>query len=169
MEQNRFDPVDITGIQNRLLLATGTSQELDEMLQSFMIEAVEQLRLDNFYVYLLKSDSAATGDCNDTRCFQYHLSYADGYNWLPHSHGSVGEALDTLCPGSDQRARIVAIDGLRYLLYSLENVGAVILEVGQDHLTVEIANALIPVMLLAQAAARRCITGISALAISTER
>jgi len=158
VEQNRFNPVDITGIQNRLLLATGASQELDEMLQSFMVEAVEQLRLDNFYVYLLKSDSPASRECNDTRCFQYHLSYADGSNWLPHSHGNVGSALDTLCPGSEQHARIVVVDGLRYLLYGLENVGAAILETGRDHLSVEIANALIPVMQRLAAACSSSIT-----------
>jgi diguanylate cyclase (GGDEF)-like protein len=158
VEQNRLNPVDITGIQNRLLLAIGASQELDEMLQSFMVEAVEQLKLDNFYVYLLKSDSAASPECNDTRCFQYHLSYADGNNWLPHSHGNVGAALDTLCPGSEQRARIVAFDGLRYLLFGLENVGAVIFEAGQNHLSVEIANALIPVMQRLAAACSSSIT-----------
>ena len=62
VQNNELIPADITGIQNRLLLATGTSQDLDEMLQSFMVEAVAQLRLANVYVYLLDRDRSGNGN-----------------------------------------------------------------------------------------------------------
>ena len=60
MEDNQFNNIKFAGIQNALLLATGTSQDLDEMLQSFIIAAVEQLKLNNIHVYLLDAINVGT-------------------------------------------------------------------------------------------------------------
>jgi diguanylate cyclase (GGDEF)-like protein len=147
VEQNRFDPADITGIQNRLLLATGTSHDLDEMLQAFMTEAVKQLKLSNIYVYLLDPGSAGSDTGNTTPGVNYHLSYADGYNWLPHSHSDVQATLNRLCPVSDEPLGTVEVESLRYFIYCLKNIGAVIFEVGHGNsFAVETAHALTPVM-----------------------
>ncbi len=123
-----------------------------------MVAAVEQLKLDNVHVYLLQADGVEPRESGGTRCFQYHLSYADCHYGLPHSHGNVQAALDTLCPASGHQARIASIQGLYYYIYALENVGAVVLETGQNHIPVEIANALIPVM---RHLAVNCASGIT--------
>ena len=146
MEHNQFDPADVTGIQNKLLLATGTSQDLDEMLQSFMAAAVEQLKLDNAYVYLLQSDGSASGSSSEPSCFQYHLSYADGHTRLPHQDSKVEAALSRLCPSQEEPLDIVETGGLRYFIYSLKDIGALVFEVGHDDFPTQIANTLTPVM-----------------------
>ena len=89
MENTLFDPADITGIQNKLLLATGTSEDLDEMLQSFMIAATEQLKLSNVYFYLLDSVYAKSDNKAKISGFNYYVSYADSQNRLPHLHDQI--------------------------------------------------------------------------------
>ena len=146
VDNNRFDPADITEIQNKLLLATGTSQDLDEMLQSFMIEAVGQLTLDNVYVYLLESVHSGSDGSTDNPCFHYHLSYADGRARLPHSHSEVEAALNRLCPCNEEPLEIIEAEGLRYFIYCLKNIGAIVFEIEHGDFPVDMANALTPVM-----------------------
>ncbi len=158
MDKNRFNPADITGIQNKLLLATGTSQDLDEMLQSFMIEAVGQLQLDNVYVYLLESVDAAADRSTDNPCFNYHLSYADGHARLPDSYSEVESSLKKLCPCDEEPVDIIEVDGLLYFIYCLRNIGAVILEIKHGDFPVNMANSLTPVMHRLALACSHCLT-----------
>ena len=145
MDENRLNPADHTAIQNTLLLATGTSQHLDEMLQAFMVEAVAQLDLRNVYVYLLDAIDAAGADAG-TGCFHFHLSYADGQSQPPHNHGEIESVLGSLCQSSDEPLQGVDKDGLQYLIYALKDVGAIVFEADHNRLPSETVNALIPVM-----------------------
>ncbi len=157
MENNRFNPADYTVIQNKLLLATGTSQHLDEMLQAFMIEAVAQLGLRNIYVYLLDSIDAASADTG-TACCHFHLSYADGGSEPPHAHADVEAALRQLCPRNDEPLQDVKTDELQYFIYCLNEVGAILFEIDHGVLPAEMANALTPVMYRLALASSNCIT-----------
>lgn len=155
MENTQFDPADITRIQNKLLLATGTSEDLDEMLQSFMIAATEQLKLSNVYVYLLDSVSAKSDDnANDSGCY-YYLSYADSQNQLPHMHDRIQSSLKQFFPCDKEAVDIVEIDGLHYLMYSLKHTGAIIFELKHNGFQ---ASLLTPVMNRLALACSMCIS-----------
>jgi diguanylate cyclase (GGDEF)-like protein len=143
MENTQFDPADITGIQNKLLLATGTSEDLDEMLQSFMMAASEQLKLSNVHVYLLDSVSAKSGNNAKDSDFNYYLSYADSQNPLPHLHARIQSSLKQLFPCDEEAVDIFEIDGLHYLMYCLKHTGAIIFELKHN---VFQASMLMPVM-----------------------
>lgn len=158
MEKNRFDPADITGIQNKLLLASGTSQDLDEMLQSFMAAAIEQLGLHNVYVYLLEPSGTVSDRNRDNTCFNYHLSYADSNACLPHYHSEVGAALNKLCPCSEEPLDIVEVASLQYFIYCLKDIGAIVLESDHRDFPSNLANALTPVMYRLAMACANCQT-----------
>jgi diguanylate cyclase (GGDEF)-like protein len=155
MENTQFDPADITGIQNRLLLAIGTSEDLDEMLHPFMVAATEQLKLSNVYLYLLDSVSARPDSKTDGSGFSYYLSHTDSQNTLPHLHARIQSALKQLFPCKDDAADIVEIDGLHYLMYCLKQVGAIILELKHSGFP---ANMLTPVMHRLAMACSSCIS-----------
>ena len=143
MENTQFDPADFTEIQNKLLLATGTSEDLDEMLQSFMIAATEQLKLSNVYVYLLDSVSAKSDNNAKDSGFNFYLSYADSQNQLPHLHARIQSSLKQFIPCDEEAVDIVEIDGLHYLMYCLKKTGAIIFELKHNGFQ---ASMLTPVM-----------------------
>ncbi len=155
MENTQFDPADITAIQNKLLLATGTSEDLDEMLQSFMITASEQLKLSNVYFYLLDSVSAKSDNKADDSGFNFSLSYAGSQNQLPHLHARIQSSLKQLFPCDEEAVDIVEIDGLQYLMYSLKQVGAIIFELKHNGFP---ASMLTPVMNRLALACSTCIS-----------
>lgn len=158
MENTQFNPADFTGIQNELLLATGTSENLDEMLQSFMITAAEQLELSNVYVYLLDSVYTESSSTTDNSVFHYYLSYADSHNQLPHLHAQIGSSLKQLCPCDEEPLDIVEIDGLQYFIYCLKHIGAIILEFEHRDFPVNMANVLTPVMYRLALACSTCLS-----------
>jgi diguanylate cyclase (GGDEF)-like protein len=143
MENTQFDPADFTEIQNKLLLATGTSEDLDEMLQSFMIAATEQLKLSNVYVYLLDSVSTKSDNNAKDSGFNFYLSYADSQNQLPHLHARIQSSLKQFIPCDEEAVDIVEIDGLHYLMYCLKKTGAIIFELKHNGFQ---ASMLTPVM-----------------------
>ena len=155
MENTQFDPADITGIQNKLLLATGTSEDLDEMLQSFMIAATEQLKLSNVYVYLLDTVSTKSDDDANDSGFHYYLSYADSQNQLPHMHARIQTSLKQFFPCDEEAVDIVEIDGLHYLMYCLKHTGAIIFELKHNGFQ---ASLLTPVMNRLASACSMCIS-----------
>ncbi|UCB54922.1 MAG: EAL domain-containing protein [Thiotrichales bacterium] len=158
MENNPSNPADISAVQNKLLLATGNSQDLDAMLQAFMTAATEQLGLDNVYVYLLDGLDDSSIGSEEPACFHYHLGFADTCNQLPHKYDAVGSALDQLCRNDENALEITQTEGPQYLIYRLENIGAIIFETGNGEFPANIASELIPVMhRLAQASAT-CLT-----------
>jgi diguanylate cyclase (GGDEF)-like protein len=146
VENTQFNPADFTAIQNKLLLATGTSENIDEMLQSFMIAATEQLKLSNAYVYLLDSAHAESDSNTDNSTFHYYLSYADNHKQLPHLHAQIESSLKRLCPCNEEPLDIVEIDGLQYFIYCLKNIGAIIFEFEHKDFPLNMANVLTPVM-----------------------
>ena len=158
MENSQYDPADITGIQNQLLLATGTSEDLDEMLQSFMIAATEQLKLSNVHVYLLDSISTKSDNETDGSDFNYYLSHVDSQNQLPHLHDRFQPSLRQLFPCDEEAVNIVEIDGLQYLVYCLKHTGAIIFELKHRNFTANLANTLIPVMSRLALACSTCFT-----------
>ena len=155
MDNTQFDPADITEIQNQLLLAIGTSEDLDEMLHPFMIAATEQLKLSNVYIYLLDSASAKSDSKVHDSSFYYYLSYADSHNQLPHLHARIQLSLKKLFPCKEDAVDIVEIDGMHYLMYCLKHVGAIIFE--HKH-TGFPANMLTPVMHRLALASSICIS-----------
>jgi len=155
MENTQFDPADITGIQNKLLLATGTSEDLDEMLQSFMIAATEQLKLSNVYVYLLDTVSTKSDDDANDSGFHYYLSYADSQNQLPHMHARIQSSLKQFFPCDEETVDIVEIDGLHYLMYCLKHTGAIIFELKHNGFQ---ASLLTPVLNRLASACSMCIS-----------
>ncbi len=155
MENPKFDPADITGIQNRLLLATGTSEGLDEMLQAFMVAATEQLGLSNVYVYLLDAVYAKSDHNKDDSGFNYYLSHTDSQNQLPHLHTRIQSSLKQFLPCDEEAVDIAEIDGQQYLMYCLINTGAIIFELNSDGFP---ADMLTPVMHRLALACSTCIS-----------
>ena len=146
MENNPFNPAELIEIQNKLLLASGTSQDLEAMLHAFMSAAVEQLGSNNAYVYLLaplNDDS----DCErNSSGFHYYLSHTDSRNQLPHLHKIVASSLNDIYPGEDEPLDIVAVNELQYFIYCLKDFGAMVLEFEHGAFPVDLAHALTPVM-----------------------
>jgi len=157
VENTLFNPADFTEIQNKLLLATGTSENLDEMLHAFMIAATDQLILSNAYVYLLDSVYAESGNKTDDLCFHYYLSYADSHSQLPHLHAQVETSLKQLCPCDEEPLDIIEIDGLQYFIYCLKHIGAIIFEFEHRDFPLNMANILTPVMYRLALACSTCL------------
>jgi len=158
MEYTQFDPADITEIQNKLLLATGTSEDFDEMLQSFMVAATEQLKLSNIHVYLMDSVSAKSDNKVQDSGFNYYLSYADSQNQLPHLHGQIQSSLKQLFPCDEEPVDIVEIDGLQYLICCLKHIGVIIFEFKHRDFPAGMASMLTPVMQRLAQACSICIS-----------
>ena len=113
MENKPFNTVEFAAIQNVLLLATGTSHDLEEMLQAFMDTAVEQLKLSNVYVYILDSVNAGAVSKDETHGFHYYLSYADNQTRLPHFDDNLAHTLKLIYPCNEKALDIVEVDGLQ--------------------------------------------------------
>ena len=157
MENQHFNTVDFTAIQNALLLSTGTSHDLEAMLQAFMVTAVEQLKLSNIYVYLqdkLKEGTVSTGDSVG---FHYYLSYADNHTRLPHFDENLAASLKNIYPCTKKALDIVEVDGMQYLVYCLNHVGAIVLEFKHNDFPVIMASQLSPVMTHLSQACSTCL------------
>jgi diguanylate cyclase (GGDEF)-like protein len=157
VEDTHFKPAALIGIQNSLLLATGNSHDLEEMLQSFMIAAVEQLDLTNAYVYLLGSTNDPASQINISG-FHYYLSYADKQSSLPHVHNKVEEALQQLYPCDTEALRLLEINGLHYFFFCLKQCGVIILECEHRGFTPKIFELLAPVIQKLALACVSCLT-----------
>ena len=155
MENTQFDPADITVIQNKLLLSIGSSENIDEMLQSFMITATEELELNNVHVYLLDAVSVKSDNKVKDSGFNYYLSYADSQNQLPHLHAQIQSSLKQLLPCNEEAVDIAEIDGMQYLMYCLKHAGAIIFEISHSGFP---ANMLTPVMHRLALACSTCIS-----------
>ena len=155
MENTQFDPADITVIQNKLLLSIGSSENIEEMLQSFMITATEELELNNVHVYLLDAVSAKSDNKAKNSGFNYYSSYADSQNQLPHLNAQIQSSLKQLLPCDEEAVDIAEIDGMQYLMYCLKHAGAIILEIKHSGFP---ANMLTPVMHRLALACSTCIS-----------
>ena len=155
MENTQFDPADITVIQNKLLLSIGSSENIDEMLQSFMITATEELELNNVHVYLLDAVSVKSDNKVKDSGFNYYLSYADSQNQLPHLNAQIQSSLKQLLPCDEEAVDIAEIDGMQYLVYCLKHAGAIIFEIRHSGFP---ANMLTPVMHRLALACSTCIS-----------
>jgi len=156
MENTQFDPADITGIQNELLLSIGSSEDLDEMLKSFMIAATEQLELNNVHVYLQEDSLPAISDNKtDDSDLNYYLSHAESHNQLPHLYAQIQSSLKQIFPCDEEAVDVVEIDGLQYLMYCLKNIGAIIFELKHSGFP---ANMLTPVMHRLALSCSTCLT-----------
>ncbi|NNJ97317.1 MAG: hypothetical protein HKP12_09170, partial [Gammaproteobacteria bacterium] len=101
-ENIQFNPADFTGILNKMLLAIGKSQSLREMLQSFMMTAVNQLKLNNTYVYLLDTVNAGADKNQEASGFHYFLSYTDRQTPPPHQCAEVIWSFNELYPCAEE-------------------------------------------------------------------
>lgn len=158
MEEHHIKSVMFAGIQNALLMATGTSQDLEEMLQTFIIAAVEHLKLNNAYVYLLDTINAGTVSASDTSGFHYLLSYADNRSQLPHFHQQITSSLKNIYPCDNQSMDIVEVDEMQYFVYCLNDIGAIVLEFSHKDLPAVMASQLTPVMNRLAIACSTCLT-----------
>ena len=157
-ENIQFNPADFTGIVNKLLLATGTSQNLEEMLQSFMITAVEQLALNNVYFYLLDTIDTGAGHSQEANGFYYYLSYADNSDELPHLNDRIWSSLYELYPCDDEPLDTLEVNGRQYFIYCLKHTGVILFEFQHREFPVEMANVLTPVMHRLALACSSCLT-----------
>ena len=157
-ENIQYNHADFTGILNKLLLATGTSHSLEEMLQTFMVAAVEQLRLNNVYVYLLDTVNDRLDSSNESSGFHYYVSYSDSQAPLPHLNDRLRSSFDELYPCSDELMDIAEVDGRRYFIYCLKNIGIVLLEFSHRDFPLDLVNALTPVIRRLAMACSSCIT-----------
>jgi diguanylate cyclase (GGDEF)-like protein len=157
VKDTHFKPEALSRIQNNLLLATGTSQDLEEMLQAFMIAAVEQLELTNASVYLLNPADDADSDGSSSR-FHYYLSYADNQNILPHLHAWAEDAFEQIYPCDTEALKLVEIDGTHYFIFCLKQTGVIILECKHQGFTPKIFELLAPVMQRLAQACASCVT-----------
>ena len=157
-EKIQFNPADFTEILNKLLLATGTSQNLEEMLQAFMVSAVEQLGLSNVYIYLMDTVDTGTGISSQVHGFRHFLSYADNHDQLPHANDRIWTSLNKLYPCKAEPIDTVEADGKRYFIYCLKNIGVILLEFSHREFPAGMANGLTPVMHRLALACSSCIT-----------
>ena len=157
MENQHFNTADFTAIQNALLLSTGTSHDLEAMLQAFMVTAVEQLKLSNIYVYLLDKLKEGTVSTGDSAGFHYYLSYADNHTRLPHFDENLAASLKNIYPCTKKALDIAEVDGMQYLVYCLNHVGAIVLEFKHNNFPVIMASQLSPVMTHLSQACSTCI------------
>jgi diguanylate cyclase (GGDEF)-like protein len=158
VEKSHFNPEALTGIQNKLLLATGTSQDLEEMLQAFLVAAVEQLELSNAHVYLLDAVAADTEADSATTDFHYYLSYAHSQHELPHLHAKTEDAFSQIYPCDAEALRLVAIDGLHYFFFCLKQTGVIVFECEHQGFTPKIFELLAPVIQRLAQACAGCLT-----------
>jgi diguanylate cyclase (GGDEF)-like protein len=146
VENTFFNPEALTGIQNKLLLATGASQDLEEMLQSFMIAAVEQLELTNAHVYLTDAATQVADSNNGPSGFHYYLSYADRQAKSPHLLDQADSAFNQIYPCDTEALKFVDIDGLHYFFFCLKHCGIIVLECDHPGFTLKIFELLAPVI-----------------------
>ena len=158
VDNNQLNTSDFTGIQNALLLATGTNQDLEEMLQAFMVAAVDQLKLTNVYVYLLNTVNAATVSKSDASGFQFYLSYTDNNKQLPHLHQEVSLTLQKIYPCDKNAFDVVEVNGLQYIVYCLNYIGALIFELNHGNIPLMMVSQLNPVMPRLAMACSNCLT-----------
>jgi diguanylate cyclase (GGDEF)-like protein len=157
-EKVQFNHADFTEILNKLLMATGTSHDLEAMLQCFMMVAVEQLKLNNAYVYLLDTVDAGADKNQEVSGFHYYLSYADSQTSPPHQNAEVIWSFDTLYPCDDETVETVDIEKRRYFVYSLKKVGILLLESSILECPADMADVLLPVMHQLTQACSTCLT-----------
>lgn len=157
-ENIQFNPADFTGILNKMLLAIGKSQSLREMLQSFMMTAVNQLKLNNTYVYLLDTVNAGADKNQEASGFHYFLSYTDRQTPPPHQCAEVIWSFNELYPCAEETVTTVDVESRRFFIYSLKDVGIILLEFGHLKLPAEMANVLSPVMHQLSLASSACLT-----------
>ena len=158
MEDSRFNTQNFAAIQNALLLATGSSQDLNEMLQTFMAAAVDQLKLHNAYLYLLDTVNGGTVSAGDRAGFHYHLCYADKHNKLPHFYDDITHSLKHIYPCTDKTLDILEVDGLQYFIYCLKGIGAIVFELKHKEIPLILASQLCPVMVRLAQACASCLT-----------
>lgn len=157
-ENIQFNPADFTGILNKMLLAIGKSQNLREMLQSFMMTAVNQLKLNNTYVYLLDTVNAGADKNQEASGFHFFLSYTDRQTPPPHQCAEVIWSFNELYPCAEETVKTVDVESRRFFIYSLKDVGIIILEFGHLKLPAEMANVLSPVIYQLALASSACLT-----------
>ncbi len=156
-ENIQFNPADFTGILNKMLLAIGRSQSLGEMLQSFTMTAVQQLKLNNAHVYLLDTVDAGTDKNQEVSGFHLFLSYSDNQTSPPHQCAEVIWAFNELYPCTEETVTTVDVERRRFFIYSLKDVGILLLEFGHLKLPVEMANVLSPVIKQLSLASSACL------------
>jgi diguanylate cyclase (GGDEF)-like protein len=157
-ENIQFNPADFTGILNKMLLAIGKSQSLREMLQSFMMTAVNQLKLNNTYVYLLDTVNAGADKNQEASGFHYFLSYTDRQTPPPHQCAEVIWSFNELYPCAEETVTTVDVESRRFFIYSLKDIGIILLEFGHLKLPAEMANVLSPVIHQLSLASSACLT-----------
>jgi diguanylate cyclase (GGDEF)-like protein len=156
-ENIQFNPSDFTGILNKLLLSIGRSQNLKEMLQSFIMTAVNQLKLKNTYVYLVDTVDAVADKKDEVSGFHLFLNYTDSQASPPHECAEVIWTLNNLYPCDEEIVTTVDVESRRFFMYSLKHVGIILLEFGHFKLPAEMANVLSPVMHQLSLASSACL------------
>ncbi len=156
-EKIQYNPAVFTAVLNKLLLAIGTSDNLEEMLQTFLCESVDQLRLNNAHVYLMNNVDPTTEQAHASPAYHHYLSAEDSEHPLPHSHDQVSASMNSLGHDSERSVAVVRVGGVRYFIYGLEQLGFMLLEFSHNEFPEAMANVLAPVMYRLALACTSCL------------
>jgi diguanylate cyclase len=146
---NPFTPEELIGIQNTLLLSTGTSQQLEAMLHQFAHAAHDALPLDGVHVYLLHSleTDTQTGLKADAETGYRHLeSIPPKPASLPHQYKKIEALLQTIYPSEKSALDDIVIKHSRFIVYALKNIGVIVFEKQASSYDEQITEMLTPVI-----------------------
>ncbi|NNJ97398.1 MAG: EAL domain-containing protein, partial [Gammaproteobacteria bacterium] len=90
--------------------------------------------------------------------FHYFLSYTDRQTPPPHQCAEVIWSFNELYPCAEETVTTVDVESRRFFIYSLKDVGIILLEFGHLKLPAEMANVLSPVIHQLSLASSACLT-----------
>ncbi len=155
---NHSETGQFAGIQAELLLATGLSQDLKEMLQFFMTAAVKSLGLKAAHVYLLESIHTDSEKTESAAGFHYLLSYPQQEEAAaPHQVHQVEDSFKTIYPCDGQAFKIIEVDEGLFTIYCLPNLGNMVLQFKDRDYQANVAESLKPVMHRLSLACHSCL------------
>ncbi len=141
-----------------MLLATGLSQNLREMLQFFMQAAVKALDLQAAHVYLLESIHTEAEKTESAAGFHYLQSYPEqAEQSSPHQIHRVEDTFKNIYPCDAQGYQIVEVDEGKFSIYCIPNVGNMVLHFKHGNLQTSVADSLKPVMQRLSLACHACL------------
>ena len=136
---------EFTALQNELLLATGASHNLEDLLRAFSHKATEKLGLSGVNVYLLASIHAVDHSADASTGYKHLIAIPDAKN-PAHKNQSVNKFLTNVHPCEKDAVDFIESEGRNFVAYALPRVGSIIFELGEagDHEnTVKLLNPVI--------------------------
>ena len=143
---NPFNPEELIGIQNRLLLSTGASQQIETMLHQFALAACEALRLDGAHIYLLHELGTEPQITGAETGYKHLESIPPKPASLPHQDEKIEALLHKIYPSEKAALDDVVIKHSRFIVYALKNIGVIVFEKQASSYDEPITEMLTPVI-----------------------